>query len=186
MPLLAIIIAAATLVALYLFITFNRLVALCNAIAGGLSDIDVQLTRRHDLVPNLVASVKGYMGHERQMLEAVTEARSQAMAISGADIETRAVAEMALAEAVRNLFGVAERYPKLKASHNFLLLQEQLTSTESRIAFARQHYNELVRRYNTALAEFPKNLIGSMLGFAPAAMFAAKAGERASVQVQTS
>jgi LemA protein len=115
----------------------------------------------------------------------VTEARSQAVAISGADIQTRAAAEMALGGAVKNLFGVAERYPELKASQNFLLLQEQLTSTESRIAFARQHYDELVRGYNTALAEFPKNLIGSMLGFAPSAMFAVEAGERVSVQVQT-
>lgn len=185
MPLLAIILAAATLVALYLLVTFNRLVAMRNAVRNGWSDIDVQLTRRHDLVPNLVDSVKGYMDHERQTLQAVTEARSQAVGISGADIQTRAAAEMALGEALNNLFGVAERYPGLKASQNFLLLQEQLTSTESRIAFARQHFNELVRRYDTALAEFPRNLIGSMLGFAPSAMFAAETGERVSVQVQT-
>jgi LemA protein len=144
----------------------------------------VQLTRRHDLVPNLVASVKGYMDHERSTLEAVTQARSQAVSVSGADIAARAAAETALGGAVSNLFGVAEKYPALKASQSFLLLQEQLTSTESRIAFARQHYNDLVRRYNTAIAEFPQNLIASAGGFSPAQMFAAEAGDRANAQVQ--
>jgi LemA protein len=147
------------------------------------SDIDVQLTRRHDLVPNLVESVKGYMSHERQTLEAVTQARSAAMQ-AGADIATRAVAEMALGGAIGNLFAVVERYPQLKASQNFLLLQEQLTSTENRIAFARQHYNETVRRLNTAIAEFPRNLVADAFGFKPQSLFAAEAGDRANVQVK--
>ena len=163
--------------------TFNRLVSMRNGVRNGWSDIDVQLTRRHDLVPNLVESVRGYMTHERETLDAVTQARSQAM-LGGADIATRAVAEMALSGAVSNLFGVAERYPTLKASQNFLLLQEQLTSTENRIAFARQHYNELVRQYNTALAEFPRNLVAGMFGFSASQMFAAEAGDRANVQVK--
>jgi LemA protein len=165
-------------------VTFNRLVSLRNGVRNGWSDIDVQLTRRHDLVPNLVASVKGYMDHERQTLEAVTQARSQAVAISGGGIAARAVAELALSGAVNNLLGVAERYPALKASQNFLLLQEQLTSTENRIAFARQHYNELVRQFNTAIAEFPRNLVAGALGFSPEQMFAAEAGDRANVQVK--
>jgi LemA protein len=163
--------------------TFNRLVAMRNGVRNGWSDIDVQLTRRHDLVPNLVETVRGYMGHERETLEAVTQARSQAM-VAGADMATRAAAEMALSGAVSNLFGVVERYPTLKASQNFLILQEQLTSTENRIAFARQHYNELVRQYNTSIAEFPRNLVAGMFGFAPSQMFAADAGDRASVPVK--
>jgi LemA protein len=173
----------AGLLLFFLLATFNRLVAMRNGVRNGWSDIDVQLTRRDDLVPNLVETVRGYMGHERETLEAVTQARSQAMT-AGADIATRAVAEMALGGAVSNLFGVAERYPTLKASQNFLILQEQLTSTENRIAFARQHYNEQVRRYNTSITEFPRNLVAGMLGFSPAQMFAAEAGDRANVQVK--
>jgi LemA protein len=166
--------------------TFNHLVRLRNGVRNGWADIDVQLTRRHDLVPNLVESVKGYMDHERQTLEAVTLARSQAMAISGAGIAARAAAEMALGGAVSNLLGVAERYPALKASQNFLLLQERLTSTENRIAFARQHYNELVRQYNTSIAEFPRNLLAGVFGFSPAQLFAAEAADRANVEVRVS
>ncbi len=179
--LIAISIFAAVLLFLLLK-TYNSLVRMRNVVRNGWSDIDVQLTRRHDLVPNLVESVRGYMAHERETLEAVTRARSQAMT-AGANLATRAVAEMALGGAVGNLFAVAERYPNLKASQQFLLLQEQLTSTENRIAFARQHYNESVRQYNTSLAEFPRNLLAGMMGFAPAALFAADAGDRASVQV---
>lgn len=181
---LAIAIGLAALVLVFVLVTFNRLVGMRNGVRNGWSDIDVQLTRRHDLVPNLVASVKGYMDHERQTLEAVTQARSQAISASGAAIPVRAAAEMALGGAVQNLFGVAERYPALKASQNFLLLQEQLTSTENRIAFARQHYNEVVRRYNTSLATFPSNLIAGAFGFSPSQMFAAEAGDRAAVQVE--
>lgn len=165
-------------VVLFLVIrTYNGLVRMRNTVRNGWSDIDVQLTRRHDLVPNLVEAVRGYMTHERETLEAVAQARSQAMR-AGADLATRATAEMALTGAVGNLFAVAERYPTLKASQQFLLLQEQITSTENRIAFARQHYNESVRQYNTAQAEFPRNLIAGAMGFSPAALFAAEAGSR--------
>jgi LemA protein len=167
-----------------LLVAYNRLVGMRNGVRTGWSDIDVQLTRRHDLVPNLVETVRGYMDHERSTLEAVTQARAQAMKIGASDIATRAVAEMALGDAVSGLLGVVERYPTLKASENFFLLQEQLTSTENRIAFARQHYNELVRRYNTSLREFPRNLVAGVFGFSPAQMFAAEAGDRASVQVK--
>jgi LemA protein len=175
--------AIAALLLFFFLATFNRLIGLRNGVRNAWSDIDVQLTRRHDLVPNLVEAVKGYMNHERETLEAVTQARSQAMR-SGADIATRAVAELALSGAVGNLFAVAEKYPTLKASQNFLLLQEQLTSTENRIAFARQHYNELVRRFNTAIAEFPRNLVAGAFGFSAAQLFAAEAGERANVEVK--
>jgi LemA protein len=180
-----IVIAIVAAILLFLLLkTYNSLVRMRNVVRNGWSDIDVQLTRRHDLVPNLVESVRGYMTHERETLEAVTQARSQAISIAGASLATRAVAEIALGGAVGNLFAVAERYPTLKASQQFLLLQEQLTSTENRIAFARQHYNESVRQYNTSLAEFPRNMVAGMMGFAPAALFAAEAGDRASVQIK--
>jgi LemA protein len=176
--------AVAAMLLILLLMTYNVLVRMRNTVRNGWSDIDVQLTRRHDLVPNLVESVRGYMAHERETLEEVTRARSQAMSTAGADLATRAVTEMALGGAVSNLFIKAERYPTLKASQQFLLLQEQLTSTENRIAYARQHYNESVRQYNTSLAEFPRNLLAGMMGFQPAALFAAEAGDRANVQVK--
>ena len=178
------VIAIAVAVLFFLLKTYNALVRMRNNLRNAWSDIDVQLTRRHDLVPNLVETVKGYMGHERQTLEAVTQARAQAMSRSGADIATRAVAEMALGGAVGNLFAVAERYPTLKASQNFILLQEQLTSTENRIAFARQHYNETVRQFNTAIAEFPRNMVAGAFGFSTQPMFAAEAGDRAVAEVK--
>src|SRR5215469_12565971 len=167
-----------------LILTYNRLVRLRNRAQNAWSDVDVQLKRRHDLVPNLVETVRGYAGHERQTLEAVTSARAQAMA-SGANIGTRAVAELALTGAVGNLLAVAERYPTLRAAQNFTLLQEQLASTENRIAFARQFYNESVLQYNTAIATFPRNLVAGTMGFSRATLFAAEAGDRANVQVKT-
>jgi LemA protein len=171
------------LVLFFLLKTYNGLVRMRNNLRTAWSDIDVQLTQRHDLVPNLVETVKGYMGHERQTLEAVTQARLQAT-LGRVDIATRAVTEMALGGAVGNLLAVAERYPELKASQNFMLLQERLTSTENRIAFARQHYNETVRQFNTSIAEFPRNLVAGVFGFTPTQMFKAEVEERANVQVQ--
>ncbi len=180
-------ITIAVVAAVFLFLllrTYNGLVRMRNSVQNGWSDIDVQLTRRHDLVPNLVESVRGYMTHERETLEAVTRARTEAVTTSGADLATRATAEMALTGAVGNLFAVAERYPTLKASQQFSLLQEQLTSTENRIAYARQHYNECVRRYNTSLAEFPRNIVAPTMGFSAAQLFAAEAGDRTNVEVK--
>jgi len=174
-------IVAVVLALWYLLRVYNGLIAMRNSVRNAWSDIDVQFTFRHNLVPNLVESVKGYMSHERETLEAVAQARSTAMK-AGADIATRTVAEMALSGAVGNLFAVAERYPDLKASRNFLLLQEQLTTTENRIAFARQHYNEMVRQFNTSIAEFPRNLVAGALGYAPEKMFAADSYDRATNQ----
>ena len=179
---LYILIAVIVLLLVFVFKTYNGLIFMRNNLHNAWSDIDVLLTRRHDLVPNLVESVKGYMTHERETLEAVTQARSAAMQASG-DIVTRGVAEMALGNAVGNLFAKVERYPELKASQNFILLQEQITSTENRIAFARQHYNETVRQFNTKIAEFPNNLIAGALGFTPEKLFAMDAGDRANVAV---
>lgn len=165
--------------------TYNRLINMRNRVQNAWSDVDVQLKRRHDLVPNLVEAVRGYMDHERQTLDAVTSARAQAMT-SGAGLAARAAAERALTGAVGNLFAVAERYPTLRAAQNFSLLQEQLTSTENCIAFARQFYNESVMQYNTAIASFPRNLVAGMLGFSAATLFAADAEDRANVAVKTS
>ncbi len=176
------VVVAAILVLWFVLHVYNRLVGMRNNVRNAWADVDVQLTFRHDLVPNLVESVKGYMSHERGTLEAVAQARSAAMT-SGADIAARAAAEMALGSAVGNLFITAERYPDLKASQNFLLLQEQLTTTENRIAFARQHYNETVRKFNTLIAEFPWNLMAAKFGYAPETMFAAGTEDRVTVQV---
>ena len=161
--------------------TYNGLVGLRNRLHSAWSDIDVQLTRRHDLVPNLVESVKGYITHERQTLEDVSQARAAAVQ-AAADIATRAIAEVALGNAVDNLLATVERYPQLKASQNFLLLQEQITSTENRIAFARQHYNEMVRQFNTRIAEFPSNLLATALSFTPESLFGMDAGDHASAR----
>jgi LemA protein len=180
---LYILIAVITLLLVFLYKTYNGLISMRNNLHSAWSDIDVQLTRRHDLVPNLVESVKGYMTHERETLEAVTVARSAAMQ-TGGDIMTRGLAEMALGNAVGNLFAKVERYPQLKASQSFILLQEQITSTENRIAFARQHYNETVRQFNTRIAEFPSNLIAGAFGFMPEKLFAMDAGDRANVAVK--
>jgi LemA protein len=177
--------AAAVVVVLALWFAlhaYNRLVRMRNNVRNAWSDVDVQLTFRHDLVPNLVESVKGYMNHERETLEAVAQARSAAMG-AGADVAARAAAELALGSALGSLLVTAERYPDLKASQNFLLLQEQLTTTENRIAFARQHYNETVRQFNTLIAEFPWNLMARKFGYAPEKMFAADSRDRAAVQV---
>ena len=180
---LYLLIAAVVVVLVFVLKTYNGLISMRNNLRNAWSDIDVQLTRRHDLVPNLVESVKGYMTHERQTLEAVTQARAAAMQ-AGGDIVSRGIAEMALGNAVGNLFAKVERYPELKASQNFLLLQEQITSTENRIAFARQHYNETVRQFNTRIAEFPNNLLAGPFGFQPEKLFAVDAGDRANVAVQ--
>jgi LemA protein len=178
-----ILIAVIVLLLVFLYKTYNGLTSMRNNLRNAWSDIDVQLTRRHDLVPNLVESVKGYMTHERETLEAVTQARSAAMQ-AGGDIATRGVAEMALGNAVGNLFAKSETYPELKAVQSFILLQEQITSTENRIAFARQHYNETVRQFNTKIAEFPSNLIAGSFGFNPEKLFVMDAGDRANVAVK--
>ncbi len=176
-------VAIFTVAFIVLFRIYNGLVGMRNSVRSAWSDIDVQLTRRHDLVPNLVESVKGYMAHERQTLEQVTQARAAATQPT-MDLAARAVAETVLGNAVGNLLARVERYPELKASQNFLLLQEQITSTENRIAFARQHYNETVRQFNTRIAQFPNNLIAGALGFTPEKLFAMDEGEKANVVVK--
>jgi len=131
------------------------------------SQIDVQLKRRYDLIPNLVETVKGYAAHEKETLERVIQARNAALAVPGDDVKGQAQAENFLTGALRQIFALSESYPDLKANENFKQLQEELTSTENRIAFARQHYNDTVAVYNTATEKFPDNLIAGMFKFQP-------------------
>ncbi|MEA2451444.1 MAG: LemA protein [Actinomycetota bacterium] len=174
-------IGVAVLVVLFLVVTYNRLVRLRNRIEAAWAQIDVQLKRRHDLIPNLVETVKGYAAHERETLEAVTKARQQAVAAKG--VEEQAQAENMLTATLRQLFAVSEAYPELKANENFLALQEELTGTESRIAFSRQFYNEQVLAYDNALETFPSNLVAGAFNFEPKEYFEAEEGSREAVRV---
>jgi LemA protein len=144
------------------------------------SQIDVQLKRRYDLIPNLVETVKGYASHEKDTLERVVQARNMAMNARG--VAEHAQAENMLSGTLKSLFAVAEAYPDLKANQNFLGLQEELKSTENRIGFARQHYNDVVSQYNSGLQRFPSNVIGGMFGFTPAEFFKLDSAEAAAVQ----
>jgi len=142
---------------------YNSLVQLRNRVKNAWSQIDVQLKRRHDLIPNLVETAKGYMKHERETLSAVTEARSRAMGAGG--VADKAKAEGQLGGALSKFMLVVEQYPDLKANQNFLALQEELTSTENKIAFARQSYNDQVLFYNNKIQMFPSNVIAGMFNF---------------------
>jgi LemA protein len=159
-----IVVGVVVLLVLYAVFTYNRLVQARNRIDAAWSQIDVQLRRRYDLIPNLVETVKGYAAHERETLEAVTKARQQAVQARG--VEEQAQAENMLTQALRQLLAVAEAYPDLKANQNFLALQEELTGTEGRIAFARQFYNEQVLSYDNLTEQFPTNIIASAFTFA--------------------
>lgn len=159
------------LLVLFVIALYNSLVTARNRVDNAWSQIDVQLKRRHDLIPNLVEVCKGYMKYEQSVLESVTKARQQAVQISGGSVPERAQAENILTGALRQLFAVAENYPELKANQNMLALQEELTATENRIAFARQHYNDSVMSYNTQIQQFPANLLASSFGFQPRAFF---------------
>ena len=164
---------------IYLIMIYNGLVALRNRIENGFSQIDVQLQRRYDLIPNLVETAKGYMKHERETLEAVIAARNAAQSaaskaednpIDGAAIRDLAGAEAVLGSAMGKFFALAEAYPDLKANQNMMQLQEELASTENRISFARQAYNDAVMNYNTKRESFPDMLIANNFGFKEAQM----------------
>lgn len=148
---------------------YNRLIRLRIDCDNGWSQIDVQLKRRYDLVPNLVETVKGYAGHERETLEAVVAARTRAQSAKG--VKEQAEAENMLTQALGRIFALAEAYPDLKANQNFLALQEELTSTENKIGFSRQHYNDCVARYTNGLQQFPSNVIAGMFSFKPREYF---------------
>ena len=170
----AVYVIAAVVIVLLLFviIIYNSLIRSRNRVDNAWSQIDVQLKRRYDLIPNLVETVKGYAAHERQTLEAVTSARAQAIdAQQRGTVGQQAQAENALTGALKSLFAVAEAYPDLKANQNFLELQSELSDTEEKIAYARQFYNRNVLSYNTSTQTFPTMIIAGMFGFTPEQYF---------------
>ena len=180
-----VIIAVVVLLLLLVALLYNGLVRTRNRVDNAWSQIDVQLKRRYDLIPNLVETVKGYAAHERQTLEAVTNARSNAMnAQLGGNLAQQAQAENALSGALKSLFAVAEAYPDLKANQNFLQLQEELTSTEDRIAYARQYYNDAVLSYNNKIQVFPRNLLASTFNFEKRQYFEGEPEATGPVKVQ--
>ena len=151
--------------AIILFMQYNSLVRQRNQVENSWSQIDVQLKRRHDLIPNLIETVKGYMKHERETLESVTNARTLAMEAGGRGVGQQAKAEGELSGILTRFFAVAENYPDLKANQNFLALQEELTSTENKISFARQFYNDSVLNLNNKVQQFPSNIVAGIFGF---------------------
>ncbi len=168
--------------ALWLVLTYNGLVTLKNRTDEAWSDIDVQLKRRYDLIPNLVETVKGYAAHESQTFEKVVQARNAAMgAQSMAD---KAVAENQLSQTLKSIFALSEAYPELKANQNFLQLQQDLTDTEDKIQAARRFYNGNVRDFNIKLQVFPTNLFGNSLGFKAREFFEVAEAEKAAPQVK--
>jgi LemA protein len=167
--LLWVILGLVVIAGLWALFTYNRFVTLVNRTKEAWADIEVQMKRRYDLIPNLVETVKGYMTHERQTLDSVTQARSQAVNAQGT--KEQAEAENMLTGTLRTLFAVAENYPDLKANANFLELQRELTDTEDKIQAARRFYNTNVRDLNTMLEQAPSNIIGNMFNFEPREFF---------------
>lgn len=176
-----ILLAIVVVIAIYVMMTYNGLVSLRNKIENAWAQIDVQLKRRHDLIPNLVETVKGYAAHESQTLEAVIDARNRAMAASGP--HDQAEAENMISGALKSIFALSEAYPDLKANTSFLNLQEELTGTEGRIAYARQYYNDSVLRYNTKIQSFPANVLASQFRFTEREYFEVDDASRGNVQV---
>ncbi len=166
----------------YTIYMYNQLVVLRNRIDNAWSQIDVQLRRRYDLIPNLVETVKGYAAHEREVFERVTEARARA--IAAGSVGEQSQAENMLNQALRSLFAVAENYPQLRATENFQQLQEELSGTESKIAFARQFYNDTVLRYQNLRQSFPANIMANTFGFRGREYFEMEDVAREPVKVQ--
>jgi LemA protein len=178
-----IVIALPVLIVLWIILSYNGLVRWRNQVKNAWSQIDVQLKRRYDLIPNLVETVKGYAKHERETLENVIKARNAA--VSATTPQQVSQAENVLQGTLKSLFALSESYPDLKANQNFLALQEELTSTENKISFARQFYNDTVNRFNTMIQVFPKNIMAGMFGFQAAQLFEVEAPEeRKAVKVQ--
>jgi len=163
---------------------YNRLVTLRTRVDNGWSQIDVQLRRRADLIPNLVETVKGYAAHERELFERVTEARTRSLGATG--VADQADAENQVSAGLRQLMAVVENYPDLKANQNFLALQEELVGTESKIAYARQFYNDQVMRLNTLIQSFPSSIVAGAFGFQERLFFEIEEETRGPVQVELS
>lgn len=170
------------LIVLFFIATYNKLVALRNRVDNAWSQIDVQLRRRYDLIPNLVNTVKGYAAHEKQIFENVALARSAG--VNAKSVPEQAAAENQITQALRQLFAVVENYPDLKANQNFLSLQEELTSTEGKIAFSRQFYNDEVLTYNNACQQFPSVVIAGMFNFKTREFFEIEEAASGPVNVQ--
>lgn len=179
---LIVLIAVVVLAAIVFVVMYNRLVRDRNRIDNAWSQIDVQLRRRYDLIPNLVETVKGYAAHERQTLEAVIQARQRG--IDASTVAEQAEAENLITGALRQLFALSEAYPDLKANQNFLSLQEEVTSTEDRIAYARQFYNDRVLSYNTKIQSLPTNMIAGMFGFSAREYFETEDESRGPVNIE--
>ncbi len=177
-----ILIAVLVIIVLYVIGTYNSLIQLRNRIENAWSQIDVQLKRRVDLVPNLVETVKGYAGHEKEVFQKVTEARAALMGAQA--VKDSSDANNMLTGALKTLFAVAEAYPELKANQNFLMLQEELSGIESKIAYSRQFYNDTVLKYDNKREMFPSNIIAGMFGFKVREYFEVDETEREPVQVK--
>ena len=171
---LLVLVVIVVVAALWVIGIYNGLVRLRNQVKNAWAQIDVQLKRRHDLIPNLIETVKGYMTHERETLENITKARNLAVGAAGSGAAAQAQAEAGLERALSSFFVVVENYPDLKANQNFLALQEELTSTENKIGFARQFYNDQVMQFNNKIQMFPSNLIAGMFNFKEGEFFEVK------------
>ena len=176
-----IIIGVLAVVVLYLIASFNRLIGLKNRANNAWSQIDVQLKRRYDLIPNLVNAVKGYMKHEKGTLTDITKMRSQL--VSGS-VQEKAKASNMISDALKTIFAVAENYPKLQASENFKMLQEELSGTESKIAYARQFYNDTVMGLNNSIQQFPSSVVAGMMSLKEREFFKTEESEKKNVKVE--
>ena len=174
--------AIVAILVLWVIMVFNRLIVLRTRVEEAWADIEVQLKRRYNLIPNLVNTVKGYAGHEKEVFEKVTQARSAAMGATG--MAEKARAENMLSQTLKSLFAVAEAYPQLKANENFLQLQKELTDTEDKIQYSRRFYNTNVRDFNIKTLTFPSNLIANLFGFKRKDMFEAEEAAREVPRVQ--
>ncbi|MFP4403545.1 MAG: LemA family protein [Candidatus Woesearchaeota archaeon] len=178
---LIILLAVVGFLLLFIILLYNGLVRLKNQVKNAWAQIDVQLKRRNDLIPNLVETVKGYMKHEKTTLENITKARSAIL--SAETVKEKAEASNQLSQTLKSLFAVSENYPDLKASQNFLQLQEEITGTENKISYSRQHYNDIVMLFNTKIEVFPNNIFAGILNYKQEEMFKATEEEKKNVNV---
>lgn len=176
------VLAVVAILVIWIVYIYNRLVVLRNRIENAWSQIDVQLRRRYDLIPNLVETVKGYAAHEKEVFEQVASARSAMM--SASTVEAQGQAQNQITQALKSLFAVSEAYPELKANENFMMLQEELSGTESKIAYARQFYNDTVMSYNTMIQSFPANMLAGTFSFTQKEYFPMDEAAREPIKVQ--
>jgi LemA protein len=181
-PIILVVFIVLAIILLYLILAYNRFITLKNRIENAWSQIDVQLKRRFDLIPNLIETVKGYAKHEKKVFTEVTAARTAMM--SATTLSEKAKANSQLTSTLKSLFAVAEDYPKLQANQNFMMLQEELSGTESKIAYARQAFNDSVLSYNTSIQKFPGSIIAGMFSFKQKEFFKTEEGQREPVKVK--